>query len=1013
MSPPHPSRLRYSCRVALALVALLAIGASRATAASKTRIAAIGDPAPGGGVFAGPSFSGWTTAAGDGWIAFRGKITGGTTSEAIIAARETAPRTAVQVASKGQSAPGGGKFQQFFGRPAVNARGDVAFYALVNDPSLSDDPSLPTPAGVFLFNAATRVVTLVARSRQVADAGLLDIAQSLDPTADPNAIDLPQRTPALNDLGDVAFLSAVVPSSDGPSSAIFLRPSGGDLSPVVSVNDAFDSRQFLRLGPPALSASRQLVFHGAVGNALDPSDPGTEGIFAATGTAVSLLVGEGQPATCLNDDRQITAFADPIAVNGGGDMVFVASLSPTGGQSTADSVAAVLRYRAGKVQTIACPGQQFGHSCDPGAQPPAGTLTDFVLSTVGGSVPAAPALGPDGTVTFFASLDRHKSEAIVRSDGTSECVLTKLGGADADPAPTGGVYAAAASAPAVDAVGGVAFFARISGGSTIEAIVYRPGSGSGSTVVVGQAAPDSGFFAGPAFSDPAINDAGDVVFRAFVAGGPSSVGIFRAHGGQIDPLVRAGDPSPPAGAPFFDLSGRPSVNAAGTVAFSAIVAGQGPGIYIFGPAGKRGILGGDAAPQGGTFVGFGLNPTVNAAGMVAFRAIIRLPNRETQDGIFLAGPADIRLLAASKRPSPAGPNFLRMRDPVVTDVPSVFFNAPFGTTPPAIGNGLFFAQVHGRGPGIDLGSIAVEGKTQLADGTTVSKITASPAVDGAGDVAFAARRSAPSSQRDLGPAILRRTGSSLDLVVARDMPGPMGGTFKGFGQPAMGDAGHVVFLGVFDPQHTATPGFFVATGKGIEPYLQTGEKTPIGGRFQSFSSRVDANAHDEIAFLGSVGGGDARQGLFLASPTQLSGNLVLTLSGQASGRVGLRALLKLGRITNGVDPVHDGVTLAVGDSTGRVLWSSNVPTNALKRHGNRFETEVSGHRGRRGLHGLRLRVGKGGSIRVAAQSQTLNLTEHGKRRPVPPLSLTVQIGDDSGTVVIPCKLRRGGGRCRF
>ena len=247
------------------------------------------------------------------------------------------------------------------------------------------------------------------------------------------------------------------------------------------------------------------------------------------------------------------------------------------------------------------------------------------------------------------------------------------------------------------------------------------------------------------------------------------------------------------------------------MAFSATVAGQGPGIYIFGPAGPRTILGGDAAPQGGTFVTFGLNPTVNAAGMVAFRAIIRLPNREVQDGVFLAGPADIRMLAASKRPSPAGPDFLRMRDPVVTDVPSVFFNAPFGTNA-AVGNGLFFAQPRGRGPGIDVGSIAVEGKTQLADGTTVTKITASPAVDGAGDVAFAAHRSAPPGVggRDLGPAILRHTGSSLGLVVARDMPGPMGGTFKGFGQPAMGGAGHVVFLGGFNPQpessRTSRPG---------------------------------------------------------------------------------------------------------------------------------------------------------------------------------------------------------------
>src|SRR5205809_2724333 len=184
MLPAESPRPRGSARLALALVALLATCPSRATAASKVKIAAAGDPAPGGGTFAGPGFSGWPTAAGNGWIAFRGKITGGNTSEAIIAARQGAPRTTVQVASKGQSAPGGGTFRQFFGRPAVNARGDVAFFALVNDPDLPDDPALPVPAGVFFYSAATRDIAAIARSRQTTDAGVLDIAKSLDPDAD-------------------------------------------------------------------------------------------------------------------------------------------------------------------------------------------------------------------------------------------------------------------------------------------------------------------------------------------------------------------------------------------------------------------------------------------------------------------------------------------------------------------------------------------------------------------------------------------------------------------------------------------------------------------------------------------------------------------------------------------------------------------------------------------------------------------------------------------------------------
>jgi len=451
------------------------------------------------------------------------------------------------------------------------------------------------------------------------------------------------------------------------------------------------------------------------------------------------------------------------------------------------------------------------------------------------------------------------------------------------------------------------------------------------------------------------------------------------------------------------------------VAFAAVVAGRGPGIFVVGPGGSRSILPCDPGPQGGTtFVAVGLNPTLNEAGMVAFRAIAELPAGGRQDGIFLAGPSGIRLLAAAGEPSPAGPNFLKMRDPVVTDVPSVFFSAPLGTDAP-IGNGLFFTRLRDGGTTIDAASVAIEGRTRLADGNLVTNITSAPAVDAVGDVAFGVRRAAPASTgslpRDLGPAILRRTQSGLGLVVARGMPGPMGGTFKGFGQPVMGDGGHVTFFGSFNPRNPATPGFFLAGEAGIEPYVLVGEKTPVGGRFQSFGTRPVANGHDELAFIGNVAGGEARQGLFLASPTRLAADLVVKLSGgRARDRVGLRGSLRLGRITNGVAPARDGVTITLGDASGRVLWSSNVPASALARHGNRFEPALDRQTLRRQLRTLRLRVGRG-SVRVAAQSPALDLTEHGTRPPVAPLSLTVQIGDDSGTAIIPCRLGRRGGRC--
>ena len=128
-----------------------------APAASKALVASVGDAAPGGGVFAGPAFSDWPTAAGAGWIAFRGEIIGGTTGETLVVARMTTPPTRIPVASLGEITPAGdgfrdcaGKFKGFVGHPAVNANGDVAFTALVQT-VVSEETAAPGPthAGIF------------------------------------------------------------------------------------------------------------------------------------------------------------------------------------------------------------------------------------------------------------------------------------------------------------------------------------------------------------------------------------------------------------------------------------------------------------------------------------------------------------------------------------------------------------------------------------------------------------------------------------------------------------------------------------------------------------------------------------------------------------------------------------------------------------------------------------------------------------------------------------------------
>src|SRR5262245_44572566 len=130
--PMHPI-CNLKMRFAMALLALVSLGAGAAFGASKIKIAAIGDQAPGSGIFAGPALTGAPSAAGKGWVAFRTRVTEGGTAEQIIGTNlDPASSERFEVASLGH--PAGalgdkdlGTFKQFLGRPTINANGDVAF----------------------------------------------------------------------------------------------------------------------------------------------------------------------------------------------------------------------------------------------------------------------------------------------------------------------------------------------------------------------------------------------------------------------------------------------------------------------------------------------------------------------------------------------------------------------------------------------------------------------------------------------------------------------------------------------------------------------------------------------------------------------------------------------------------------------------------------------------------------------------------------------------------------------
>jgi hypothetical protein len=1012
----QPDRLPRAFAVLAALV-LASLVARPAAAASKVKIAAIGDPAPGDGVFAGPSFTGWPSAAGTGWIAFRGQVSGGKTSETIVA-RQISPARTAEVASLGQAAPGGGTFKRFLGRPAVNGRGDVAFFALVNGTKVDDNG--PTPAGLFIYLGSRGTLDVIALSRQTTDAGVLDLAAPLDASTDPNDLDVPERTPAIDDFGDVAFLSGV----GGGGSAIFFACSGSSPVPIVRVGDVFDGDRVSHLGPPALNVTT-LAFHAILATfGVDDENGLRHGILASTVGKIDaaqnhacaspgpldILVDEASGIAPFPVNQPLTAIEDTIAMNDRGDIAFLGgpAVDPnSSADSTLDAVSGVLVYSTHMVRYVAYPGL---------AIPGNGTYTDSVLPSSANSRTAPPAISADGRVIYYASLNGGTSGAYVRSDDPPT-PLVVLGGVNADPAPTGGLYATAQSAPAVFTVSddsapndatGLVFLARVSSGSTSEAVFAQAGKKE-SAVIVGEATPGDGFFAGPPFGAPVLNDAGEVVFRAFVAKGPSSVGIFRSRAGRLEAVVRTGDPEP-GGATFFDLVGKPSVNNSGAVAFAATIAGKGTGIFVIGANGaKKIVLRGDQGPGGAVFRAIGINPAINDAGVVAFRATVSYPDKSKQEAIWLAGNFGLRAVVASGAPSPSGLPFFKLRDPVITNAPSVGFAAALGATS-VTSNGLFLADLN------RITTVAIDGQN-LDDGLRLTSVSGSPAVDAAGNVAILGRRSGPPAagttlRRDLGFAIMTRSGTHLPLVIAQDMPGPAGGTFKSFGAPALGGNGDVAFFGSFNPKNPAAAGFFLRTKAGIEPFLLVGEPSPIGTRFQSFGTRAALNAQDELAFTANVSRGDARTGIFLASPTRTAAGVSIGLSGgRARDHVKVRAVMRLGRFNNGVDPAHELVVLTLVEGGGRTIWTSTVSSGSLRRAGKRFLPDVKGgHPLPRQLRGLRVSVQKD-TVHIAATSPSLDLTNAGSLPVKSPVTLLVQVGDDGGAVIVPCRIGRRGGRC--
>jgi hypothetical protein len=291
---------------------------------------------------------------------------------------------------------------------------------------------------------------------------------------------------------------------------------------------------------------------------------------------------------------------------------------------------------------------------------PAGSRTSLRMFRVGGA---------GDYVAFAGQQSGGQFSILVRNimTGVTSTVVTE---GDVAPGTGGGrLRGAVVNVLFVNSSGTVAFKSNIIGGAQIFSsgiFTASPSGGLAKLVAAGDTDPNSGStfsqIALNSFAVSPLNTAGQVVFEATVLG---NAGIYvGSAGGSVRRIMQVGDAAPGGGNfSAFSLSGdyEPAINQAGQVVFFARTTG-GPGanqgLFIGTPGGSvaKIAIGGDSAPGGGTFFTFPGSVSFNDNGEFAFIASFS-PNGTTGGAFVGSMSGPLQSIALDGAPTPAGGNF--------------------------------------------------------------------------------------------------------------------------------------------------------------------------------------------------------------------------------------------------------------------------------------------------------------------------------------------------------------------
>lgn len=462
-----------------------------------------------------------------------------------------------------------------------------------------------------------------------------------------------------------------------------------------------------------------------------------------------------------------------------------------------------------------------------------------------------PALAADGCVISQAVFVEGGSAVLRTCNGLIE-YLADVG----DEAPGGGVFTAFLPNVFVSPAGHVAFRARLD--DEREGLFRLLGSSVVAIAHTGDISYEGGQIVSLRLIG--VSSRGRVGFRAAVSGGRD--GLFWSDGTNKGRIATEGEATPSGGS--YARIGGATMNGDDAWAFRADRSSDDAGIFRVDASGLVPIIqtvvfeNDETETPGVTIrqIPSSLEPSINAGGVVAFRASLRGGNGGS--GIFLAPRFGPPVQIVQTQDATAVGGLVRLRDPVIANDESVV--VPASIT--GLGPGLY---VYRAGQVTTLAQVG--DPTDLDRGAERFRFATPVVTEVAEDALFVGQQ--------LG-IFLWNGGDTIPLAYIGG-PTPQGGIYASLEAPTAGGPGVVAFVGEIRDGR-ASKALLSTNGRGeVTTVAATGRREPGKGTMVDFFTgsidgfeQPDVGRGGRVVFEATIQGSRASRALFMKKGNQIT-----------------------------------------------------------------------------------------------------------------------------------------------